>query len=611
MPKSNLRILATGLLLATAFGLSACNETYTELPKAEQDAKILNLDENITHNNLEDLYETIVPHDSNAAEKVLNEILLRSAYTKFGYFYDTTETIKLENGASKTITHKGLNSIVPQRETLSAQAYNELVAAWVANDVMEGDLVYSHTEAYTGTTEEVANKVTDFYNHILEAVKKSFWANTTNTNYQDRNYFVEKEFAQVQFTNLYTLDLDAILGATGEGKRTAIDGSKTYEDVDEYYAAGYLHNYQDYVEKGVLPDIYRKFLTEDYIINNNYTTLGHSYARKIQYIALKDIDGYSLASQRLITTYAEKILEADIDEMSAFAGIALNEKEVNAFRNFHFLDRLYNGTTYSTTVEAAMAKAIYKEALFEEKSFTADDGSTVAYYPATKLGAIYEDYLKGEDNERWATGSTTDFTGAGAYTRDTGLMLKVRETLALNGVTEGWYTSSELTLATSDLKSRLFKIQVANEVDSIDPTKVVDGADDSLNYVCYRQGSYYVVPETRQRPTEGEAYHPYLIYDSASTSWLILRVDEAVKGSKLATSASSSGLVTYDELAKAGRRNGKATQNQIVLTVAGLMGNSDTYAKAAKQEIVKASKMSYHDQSVYDYFAETFPDLFD
>lgn len=608
MLKSNLRILGAALFAATALGLASCNETYTELPKAEQGETILKLDEKITHNNLEDLYETIVPSDSTSAEKVLNEILLRTAQVKFGFFYDTTETVKLENGASQKITHTGIHTIVSQKGSLTEDAYKAKVRAWAQNDVASGDLTYSHIDAFGGASlsdDELTAKVTDYHDHILEAIQKQMWSNVVNASYQDRNYFIERKFALEQFSNLYDIEVSA---AT---KRAPIDGSKNYANVDEFFADDYLTVYKDYINRSILPDILRKALVEDYIISNNYTALGHSGARKVQYIALKDIENYSLANQRLITAYAERVLEASKEEMATFAGVAIDDEHVASFRNFHYLDRLYNGVTYADDAqEQAMTVAIYKEALFDAKSFVAGSGETITYYPATKLGAIYEDYLKGEGTSRWDSGSTADFTGSGAYTRDTGLMLKERETLALNGVTEGWFTSSELTtIASSDLKARLFKINVANEVDSLDP-KEAGTSDDSLNYVCYRQGSYYLVPATRPNPTEGEGYHPYLIYDSSSSSWLMIRIDEAVKGSKLDTRDAASGY-NYKELASLGRRDGKATQNQIVLTVAGLLGGSDTYAKAAKQSIVEKANITYHDQSAYDYFSTTFPDLFD
>ena len=605
MLKSKLRVLSLGLLFASAIGLASCDDVVAKLPKAEQDVALLQnvgYTEKITHNDLETLYEKLVPGDSSSAEKVLNELLLKVAYAKYGHFY----SYKVGD-----VTHDGVYEIMASKATAaSVDEFNAKVAAWVDGEKLpffKPTMAAGETIAhYNG---RIAALVEDFYNHILEAVKKSFWNSVTSSTYQVRSVFIEYKFARAQKSNLY----DIASAALGSPKETEIDGSDNYEDVEKYFADGYLTNYRDYIERSLLPDSYRKAIVEDYLRENNYTSLGHTYARKIQYIALADISGYSLATQRLVNAYAGLVLEATKAEMSATCGKEVDDAHVELFRDFHFLDRLYSGTyNQEDEVEEAMAKKIYEEASFEKVLIK---GSTTDYYyPATKTGAIYKDYGELSDS-RWTSGSSTDFTSGGAYTIETGLAIKLREAQAANQVTEGWYTSSELSSILSDLKTRLFKIQVANEVDSLKANATqeeVDALNASLSYGCYRQGSYYIVPATRQKPVEGEPYRPYLIYDKSSSSWVILRVDEAVKNSKLGkVSGSVDNPITYDDLAKAGRREGKPTENQIILTVAGMVAGSDTYVKAARQKVLQEGKLTYHDQSVYDYFKTTFPDLFD
>lgn len=596
MLKSKLRVLSLGLLMASAIGLASCSTVEAKLATSEQDVAILTgTVGNITHNDLETLFEKVVPGDSASAEKVLNELLLKIAYGKYGAFYGEGE-------------NKGLYELVSVIGSIEPTTFDNSVLEWVKKN----NLAYFQPKMADGETQEhyarrVSNLVVDFYNHILESIKKSFWSNVTNSNYQDRNVFCEKKFALAQRDNLYKIGDAAI----DNDLRNVVNGSDNYEDVFNYYSE-LLVNYKDYIARSVLPDIYRKFIVEDYLIENNYSSLGHTYARKIQYIALADISGYSLATQRLVNAYADKVLEADQEAMSTFCGKDVNFDHAESFRDFHFLDRLYNGTyDLSDEVEKAMAEAIYEEADFESV-VSAKTGDT--YYPATKAGAIYKDYDELEDNDRSKTGSTTDFTSGGTYTTATGLMLKLRETKGSNSVTEGWYTSSELSSILSDLKTRLFKIQVANEVDSLKANATqeeIDAKNASLSYGCYRQGRYYIVPETRQKPVEGEPYRPYLIYDKSSSSWVILRVDEAVKNSKLGKrNTGKDNPTTYEDFAEAGMRDGKPTQNQIILTVAGMMAGSDTYVKAARSKVLESGKLTYHDQSVYNYFETTFPDLF-
>ena len=597
--KSKLRVLAVGALMASALGLASCSDVSVELPKAEQDAKILNVTETITHNNLEDLYETIVPGDSSSAEKVLNEVLLRLAFNRSGYFFDQGD-------------HQGLKTLMAKKATLSTEEFQKACINWVKDEKVVRFEIDGAEAAF------VTKKVEDFYAHIMTAVKKAMWAHVTNSSYQERGLFVETKFAKEQYANL-NIDQAAYEAIDKADRKTLVDGSHTFEDVATYFGDAYLDNYAKYLSLNVLPDIYRKTIVEDYLIDENYSSLGHSYARKVQYIALKESENDAMSTSKLVSAYAKRVLESTAsdmntaihDVMAAPAGIVIDEAAGAAFRDFHFLDRLYNGTFASSGAEYYLARLIYQDAGLEVK--VSNIGTTpVTYYPATKLGDVYEQYFKAQNDNRWNHTSTTlDFTGDGAYTRETGLLIESRKAYAANEVTEGWYTSSELSSVVSAFKDRLFKIQVANEVDSLDPAATVK--NDSLSYGCYRQGNYYIIPETRE---SGDA-HPYLYYDKSSSSWVILRVDEAVKGSKLAYSSNYNPEVagsvpsTYNDFAKAGRRNGKASQDEIVLTVAGLMASSETYTKAARQKTVENAKIEYHDQSVYDYFKTTFPDLFD
>ena len=89
------------------------------------------------------------------------------------------------------------------------------------------------------------------------------------------------------------------------------------------------------------------------------------------------------------------------------------------------------------------------------------------------------------------------------------------------------------------------------------------------------------------------------MYDKDTTTWYIVRVDEAVKAPKL----SQTGDDNYAAMGK--------NMREIVLNVASLLSDTDSYKKAAKQYYVEKMAFSYHDQSVYNYFKSAFPDLFD
>ena len=177
--------------------------------------------------------------------------------------------------------------------------------------------------------------------------------------------------------------------------------------------------------------------------------------------------------------------------------------------------------------------------------------------------------------------------------------------LTTNNVTQGWYTSSGLSDLASDFKTRLFKMNVANELDTAPNYDEVTGRDDGTYTTrLSSDGKYYLMPETYDDASADAT--PYVLYDSSSTTWYIIRIDEAVKANKLV----KNGDNYYDTIANA-NRSGSQTANQIVWEIAGLLGDSDTYKKAANQHYVEEAAISYHDDTVYEYFEKTFPDLFD
>ena len=572
---NKLKLLSIGALMASTLALAGCDDAKAALPEGEQKDQILTLDTKITGNEIQELFEDVVPGNATSAGKVLDELLFRIAKGYFGDFYKDIRPIRGNN--AKIL------------EFINAHARFQLDPRDNAKEVAHFN---------------------DFYDHLIESIEKSFWGNVTNSSYQDRHFFVEKKFYDAQAAAMYKLD-----EAYGEILKTnenlhPIVGSYDHTKVPEYFGTAnangdYIEVYKDYIERALLPDLYRKVLVENYLVRKNYSALGRSHARKVQTITLKNLDTAD-ATRNLVTHYVENFIAATDDEVKANVqsidpSLSVTAEHIAKLRDLHFISKVYQGFInldgQMDNVEQAAATFLYNKANWASQTADLDDDGTpdTTFYPLTTLGDIYKQYDE-LTNVRWETGSTTDFTGGGAYTKETGLMLKEREVLSQTNVTEGWFSSSELSSLPSDLRSRLFKIQVANDVDNN------EGPNDHLDFGWYVNGSYYLNPETYS----ASSAHPYLYYDSSSTSWVIIRVDEAVKSAKLSTSSAS-----YDEMEKEGKREGKETQNQIVNKIAGMLSDNDSYTKAAKQEAIEEAHISYHDQSVYDYFKSNFPDLFD
>lgn len=523
------------LLAATTIGLAGCSDVEAQLPQAKQDEVILNVD-NIPNNNLQQIYEALVTSGDTNSEKVLDNILYIYAKSLFGSIYD----IKDNNG---NVTEQGLFSIEN-------------------DDAKIAEFIKTHSVYGTGN-EGVAN-CKAFIAHIKDSILTSFYSVITNSSYQKRSEFLEEKFFNAQVSDLYDLKKPASFVTK------QLDGNNTYKDAEEYFTNLY-ETYQDYIEKSLLPTAYRKALVEEYLIEKNYGSLGRSYARKVQYIALPDIENKDGATQRLVRSYSELVLTKTDEEIKALVP-SVNPEEV---RNLHFLDNLYKGLFETGSALESFANEVYSRAGF---SSTREE---------TSWGKVEMDY-RNLTNDRNKTGSTTDFTNSGAYTKEIGREIKRREIQATTKVTEGWYTSTGLSDLASSIKTRLFKISVANEVDTLEV-----GAKGNFGWNV--QGSYYMIPETYE---SNEAY-PYCMYDKDTSTWYIVRVDEAVKAPKLS-------LTGEDNYASMGKN-----MREIVLNVASLLSDTDSYKKAARQYYVEKMAIGYHDQDVYNYLETTFPDLFD
>lgn len=269
---------------------------------------------------------------------------------------------------------------------------------------------------------------------------------------------------------------------------------------------------------------------------------------------------------------------------------------------FTFLGDLYKGTLKATD---AVSELIYADAGWTKGTLGTGGGE---YYNESSFGTIANKYNKITEN-RFTTDTsiTSDFTGSGAYDVDTGLAIKIASLMATDETIHGWYSSSSgVTGLTDALKKRLFKIPVANEVDSTtwsDATGYADKSD--LSYGQYHGGNYYLVPENYETSNE----YPYVIYDSSN--WYIVKVDEAVKSAKIdsATTGVSGSSTYYDNMPKhaaAADFYGESVAREIGYS----LSSSDTWKKAAEQYYLEQMALIYHDDYVYKYFKTTFPDLF-
>lgn len=587
------------LLSIAAFGsliLASCNTIEARPTESVENAPILDLDD-ITNNTMGEIYDALVtPGDTNS-QRVLDNVLYIYSQSIYGSFFDTT----LEDGAVVPGLRTVAESYINDGTSEPIQAFADLYP------------IYHDDEGHGSI-----DKVLMIYEDILYRVREVFLGYVNDATYQVRSQFSEKKFYDAQIASYHDLAqvengvypynegytqlqgsfrLSEGIEETGS---TILDGGDLSHpgDIENAYFKDIFGTYQNYIEAEVLPDIYRNELTAQYLYSQNYGQVRLTSARKVDYIALPTNSENMTAVQNLASAYSHQVIEAGLD-MDVYG--------------FPFLDSIYKGTVEHFTAEQTeLATSILGEAEWTAATINVN-GTDVDYYAESSYGTILAQYARLTDNRfDDDTAIRDDFTGDGAYTVETGLAIKEQALIAQDNTNNGWFTSSNIDIGVASITDRLFRVQVANEVDS---TPFVDGKyqndtpSDHFQYGTYRGGNYYLTPASYET---GDSY-PYIIYNGDNTTTYIVKVDEAVKAAKLtepsSTASESAREVYYDNMPK--HADEPYYAEKVARKVAYSLATGDTWTTAANRYYVNQMAIVYHDSYIYDYFRTTFPDLFD
>ncbi len=597
--------LFLALLASASLILAGCDD-FEALPTPETyDSPILNLaDDGLYQNRLGEIYDALVSSGDTNSERVLNNVLYIYATSVYGNFFDTT-------AADGTVV-AGLRSTVESGDQTAIQAFADTYPA------------YHDAEGHG-----VSSKVVSFYQDVLFRIRTVFLGYVNDTTYQDRSRFVEKKFYDAQIASYYDLaqeengiapyneDYTQILGTyvltdaideDPSATRILDGGNKDHDgDIANAYFKDIFGTYENYIDATVLPDIYRNELTVEYLYTVNRSTLELSSAREVSYIALPESTAYPGAVSDLLTAYSKLVIENSSADVEKY--------------DLNFLDALYQGYDFSYETWDAetmeMARNIYDEAGWDNadrgglKTITLPwSQDTIQYYSPSALGTILDNLQKlitmdggtAVWNNRFLddTSVRSDFTNSGAYSVQTGFDIKTNTLQAEDHTTNGWYANSSAMDDSYPLSSVLFDTRVANEVDSV---SYVDGKYENadLDYGYYRNGNYYLLPETYDTSNE----YPY-IYLSDGTYYITV-VEEAVKRAKV---NESYGDQYYDEL-PAHAEETSSFADYVLRTIGYLLSSSDTWTSSSNAYYVELMGVIFHDTYVYDYFVSTFPDIYD
>ena len=571
--------------LSAGFLLASCDPVHA-LPTNREESIVVNEDKSsidVKDNDLLQIYNLI---ESGKNEEVVNIILREIAEKKFGSY----------------------------KEVYEAATDPTKVEAYLA----------AHKE-YFGEDDNKNQRFQDFIEDITSRLSESFYNEITSGSYNDQ----DGKFSEEKLYNAKRYDLYDLPEASAMVKANKFYVTKELTKENAItYLRGQYHNFEEgkrgYIEEKVFPEILKNKLVESYIYDNNPSSLGRAYARKINYIKVSYEEEFA-SLWKMLKAFSTTYIEGGSNLMN-FELITSAVKGFTEFKESQMVNVIYDEGTATDTAVKDLLEAAHAGESEEEKYIDVPDSEDYwygefhgetgiclvpegRYYKDTKLGQIlknYETAIDAEDHGRFATSTEKaeldKFTGEGK-SKEYGLMQKIISLAKEDYTTDGWFLKNGgATELPSSIRDRLFNIKVANILD--DATKLPEeetiGVYDEKNYVRNINGNKLVL-SSEASPVKDEPFN-YIHQDVDGKAFYIVSVEEAPSTAKF-NKDSSSAYKKQDGTVDTVRIE------QLSRQVAKILGTKDSYIKDAYTDILKNYEFKFYDTSLFDYLNEQYPDL--
>ena len=571
-------ISAVGLL-----GLTACAGEVIANPTDYNDPQVTvtGYDKSIYNNVMSVVYDAI--REGGIGQDVLDKILNEYSQSVIGTFKDLKEAATSNNADA-------MNNFVKTHK-----------AYWTLNDEGERE----GGKDAPASESEIARVIAKF-NTINDRIARAMYNKISGGSYSDRNYFSEEEFLRSLRTSL-----KKVANPYAEGTKLhepqlllpSVEPENVFGEDGFLYEENFFSAENTYVEDDILPDIYKELLTEQYLVDFTYNTLGRSYARKVNIIEINNNADNPFAAKYLADNLINEICDGKIAKpQKSDANDALLER-------FKLYDRASVGVVEEGTPEYDL---LTSESLSKQfRRVPSSKEQPLKYFTSTDFGDLMTRYNKiYDDPELTDTSIESEFTSNGAYTKEQGLQIKTDELRLKDNTTTGWFIKNGgLTDLPDDIRNRLFNISVANgvvevkeEADKLD--RYFDEAyhepkDDENAYIARINGRNFLKKASR---VEGESTkNDILFHDSGNGSYYIVEVQEAVSSTKLSKSS------TNPSCYRIARKDDIET---IINNISEIIGKSESYSTQATEYYLKQMSIMFHDDDVYEYFKSNYPDLF-
>ena len=471
-------------------------------------------------------------------------------------------------------------------------------------------------EPSSSNVEDYKVRIQAYIDLVQKEIVTTLYDEAVVVTYMNNNRFYESLYAKSVYEKLYTVynesgnSVDPTLLYREPTYKDPENASENKEFVDAGFTTGklvtreynpednykmviegdtqllHLYHYVDYINLSIIPDILSNLLTESYIFERQYQSIGRTQARKVNFIKVTDTS--SKMAQPLMRSYINTILRNETERNVNFSTL------IDAWEGSH--DKL----ALSENEEARnLALSVYGEESTRINSGFASyiDGKTGEDYPYFN-GSLYGDIIKNYSeltNNPSTNDSTiyTTFTSIDGipYTPEEGLAIQIENLETSSYVTNEWGTSSSFDLGGSDMITNLFSYGLATEFER--------ATDPNTSYVV---DGYYLKQFTQGGPVflKNNTYTSdvdSILWQNENDYYIVEIVDQ-VSLDTLALNSDS----TEEE---------KDSIEEYARNIGYTVASEGTYTNNALLYYLEQSNINYYDEDVRDYFESEFPDLFE
>ena len=500
--KALLLTLATSTLL-----LSSCGKISAEFP-SENDP-LTNSTIELDHNTLKVIYDSIKNSDNYESDvsSILTAAIAKEVIGDFKLIEDDT------NGYRIVLTGYDVKEDGSATTDAEKTAFIESHPAYNNWEVSGYRLTLSEEAP---TPEQFDARLTSIKNIIESQIITSIWNEANASDYKRNNRFYEVLFARHVYEQLYTVDIPAselsnttledVLyknptytdhyneGENGEfygfndtvedfhglTNGVLIDGTydtTTKDGREKIKEVLHINYYLDYINNTILPGIIENLLVEQYIFEQQYTAIGNTQSRKVNYISITDNSEKD----------AKAFLSRFINDYIIFSTNEAN-KDLSTDEKFDIASTAWKGIDFEIAQNASakvMADAIFEASTTENPSYGLDGHNGAnnyeSYYATYDSAEANEKYFKYYENTEFAdlveqystltndpdTNNATNyetFTTIDSHNYDpvVGFTIKADELIVKDFTTSGWQTRDASSLPDA-IKNKLYSFGLVND----------------------------------------------------------------------------------------------------------------------------------------------------